>query len=126
MSVYKFTNPHPKGLKTNDCVVRAMSLAFNEDYLETRRKLNEYKRFLNLDSYKSNSFIYQYLEIYERLIIPPIKGKPRMRAADFVEAYGDGTYIVKMAKHLACIKDGKLLDTWDSGDKAIYTAWRIE
>ena len=23
-------------------------------------------------------------------------------------------------------KSGKLLDTWDSGDKAIYTAWRIE
>ena len=29
-----------------------------------------------------------------------------------------------MAKHIACIKDGKL-DTWDSSEKTIYTAWKI-
>jgi len=49
-----------------------------------------------------------------------------MRAKEFIETFGDGTFIVKMAKHLACIKNGKLLDTWDSSDKTIYTAWRIK
>ena len=48
-----------------------------------------------------------------------------MKADEFVWKYGKGTYIVKMAKHIACIKDGKLLDTWDSSEKTIYTAWKI-
>ena len=99
---------------------------FDDDYIEVRKILNDYKRFLNMDSYKDNKFIYEYLDIYERLIIPVVKGKPRMRAKEFIETYGDGTFIVKMAKHLACIKNGKLLDTWDSSDKTIYTAWRIK
>ncbi len=126
MSVYEFNNPHPKGLLTGDCVVRAVALAFDDDYIEVRKILNDYKRFLNMDSYKDNKFIYEYLDIYERLIIPVVKGKPRMRAKEFIETYGHGTFIVKMAKHLACIKNGKLLDTWDSSDKTIYTAWRIK
>lgn len=126
MSVYEYTNPHPKGLNTTDCVVRAVTLAFNADYIEIRKDLNEHKRFIGLDSYKGKKFIYDYLEPYERLIIPSVKGKPRMKAKEFIETYGTGTFIVKMAKHLVCIKNGKLLDTWDSSEKTIYTAWRIE
>ena len=125
MLIYEFTNPHPKGIKTGDCVVRAVALAFDKDYLEARRELNKAKRELKFDSYKDAKFIYDYLKEYERLIIAVERGKPRMKAAEFVWKYGKGTYIVKMAKHIACIKDGKLLDTWDSSEKTIYTAWKI-
>jgi len=126
MLVYEFTNPHPKGIKTGDCVVRAVSLAFDKDYLEARRDLNKAKRESKFDSYKDTKFIYDYLKEYERLIIAVERGKPRMKADEFVGKYGKGTYIVKMAKHIACIKNGKLLDTWDSSEKTIYTAWKIE
>lgn len=125
MLVYEFTNPHPKGIKTSDCVVRAVALAFDKDYLEARRELNKAKRESKFDSYKDTKFIYDYLKEYERLIIAVERGKPRMKADEFVLKYGKGTYIVKMAKHIACIKDGKLLDTWDSSEKTIYTAWKI-
>ncbi len=125
MLVYEFTNPHPKGIKTSDCVVRAVALAFDKDYLEARRELNKAKRESKFDSYKDTKFIYDYLKEYERLIIAVERGKPRMKADEFVWKYGKGTYIVKMAKHIACIKDGKLLDTWDSSEKTIYTAWKI-
>ena len=37
-------NRHPKNIDTSDCVVRAISTAFNRDYLEVRRELNECKR----------------------------------------------------------------------------------
>ncbi len=126
MSVYEYRNPHPKGLNTTDCVVRAVALAFDADYIETRKILNQHKRFIGIDSYKNKNFLYDYLEPYERIIIPKIKGKPRLNPEEFIKTYGNGTFIVKMAKHVVCIKNGKLLDTWDSSEKTIYTAWRIE
>lgn len=95
MLVYEFTNPHPKGIKTSDCVVRAVALAFDKDYLEARRELNKAKRESKFDSYKDTKFIYDYLKEYERLIIAVERGKPRMKADEFVWKYGKGTYIVK-------------------------------
>jgi len=77
MSVYELNNPHPKGLLTGDCVVKAVALAFDDDYIEVRKILNDYKRFLNMDSYKDNKFIYEYLDIYERLIIPVVRANQK-------------------------------------------------
>lgn len=54
------------------------------------------------------------------------KGRPRVKAEEFVLLFGKETFIVKMAKHIACIKDGKLLDTWDSSYRSIYIAWTIK
>lgn len=126
MSIYQYSNPHPKDLLTSDCVVRAVALAFDKDYLETRRTLNQEKRELGFNSYKDPKFIYKYLESFDRIIFKIPKGKPRVKSKNFVELFKEGTYIVKMSKHIACIKDGKLLDTWDSSGRAIYTAWKIK
>lgn len=126
MKIFEYRNPHPKGLETTDCVVRAIAIAFNKDYLEVRRDLNRKKNELGFTSYKATKFIYKYLDNFERIILKVEKGKHRVYTKEFIDKYKEGTYIVKMAKHVACIKDGKLLDTWDSSSKAIYTAWRIE
>lgn len=125
MSIYKYTNPHPKGLDTTDCVVRAIAIAFDSDYLETRKLLNRKKRELEFSSYKATQFIYKYLEDYERIKFKVDKGVKRINAVDFAKVYYEGTFIVKMAKHIVCIKNGLILDTWDSSDKTIYTAWKI-
>jgi hypothetical protein len=34
--MFKEHNAHPKGLKTSDCVVRAIATATNTDYMEVR------------------------------------------------------------------------------------------
>ena len=38
--MFKEFNAHPKGIKTDDCVVRAIATVTNNDYLEVRRDLN--------------------------------------------------------------------------------------
>ena len=125
MSYIKFNN-HPKGLETTDCVVRAISKAFDKDYLETRRELNLVKRELGFQSYKKTKFIYKYLSNYERLIIRVEKGKPRLKGYDFVEKYPKGTYILKMTGHITVVVDGVLYDLWDSRYRSVYTAWKIK
>jgi hypothetical protein len=123
--MYKEFNAHPKGLKTSDCVVRAISTATNSDYLECRRVLNRKKRELGYPSYKDTKFLYEYLKEYPRLIFKAVKGEPRIKGSDFTRLHPKGTYILKMAGHITVCVDGVILDTWDSTYRSVYTAWEI-
>ena len=94
--MYKEYNAHPKGLKTTDCVVRAIATATNSDYMETRNVLNRKKRELGYTSYKETKFLYDYFKGYPRLIFKPVKGEPRIKGSDFTELHSRGTYILKI------------------------------
>jgi len=118
-------NAHPKGIKTGDCVVRAIATASNKDYLECRRELNQAKRELGYSSYKDTKFLYDYLKYNPRLIFKPVKGEPRIKGSDFTELHPKGTYILKMAGHITACIDGVILDTWDCTYRSVYTAWEI-
>jgi hypothetical protein len=37
----------------------------------------------------------------------------------FAAEYPQGTYIVATGSHVACIKDGRLIDNWDSSDETV-------
>ena len=38
---------------------------------------------------------------------------------EFIKKHKTGTYIVCISRHVACVKNGKLYDTWDCG------AWKV-
>ena len=123
--MFKEFNAHPKGIKTSDCVVRAIATATDTDYLECRRELNQKKRELGYSSYKDTKFLYDYLTGYPRLIFKAIKGEPRIKGSDFTKLHPKGTYILKMAGHITACVDGVILDTWDCSYRSVYTAWEI-
>ena len=123
--MFKEFNAHPKGIKTGDCVVRAIATATKKDYLECRRELNQAKRELGHSAYKDTKFLYDYLKDYPRLIFKPVKGEPRIKGSDFTELHPKGTYILKMAGHITACIDGVILDTWDCTYRSVYTAWEI-
>ncbi|MFH5881211.1 hypothetical protein [Liberiplasma polymorphum] len=124
--MYKEYNAHPKGLKTSDCVVRAITTATNSDYLETRKILNRKKRELCYNTYKDTKFLYEYFQGYPRLIFKPIKGEPRIKGSDFTKLHPKGTFILKMTGHITACVDGVILDTWDCSYRSVYTAWEIK
>ncbi len=123
--MFKEFNAHPKGIKTGDCVVRAIATATKKDYLECRRELNQAKRELGHLAYKDTKFLYDYLKDYPRLIFKQVKGEPRIKGSDFTELHPKGTYILKMAGHITACIDGVILDTWDCTYRSVYTAWEI-
>jgi hypothetical protein len=126
VTMYKEYNAHPKGLKTSDCVVRAITTATNSDYLETRKILNRKKRELCYNTYKDTKFLYEYFKGFPRLIFKPIKGEPRIKGSDFTKLHPKGTFILKMAGHITTCIDGVILDTWDCSYRSVYTAWEIK
>lgn len=125
---YINTNPHPDGKNVGDCVVRAVTIATEEDYLETRRHLNRIKKELNESSYKNRKFIHKYAKLnnWEKISFPVVKGEPRMRAGEFASKYPEGTYILNMTGHVAAVSDGFLRDSWDSSNKMVYNAWKVK
>ena len=51
--MYKYYNPHPKGLSTEDCVKRAIVVVTGLDYSKVQRELNEYKMVTGAKSFNS-------------------------------------------------------------------------
>ena len=51
--MYKYYNPHPKGLSTDDCVKRALVVVTGRDYVTVQRELNEYKKVTGAKSFNS-------------------------------------------------------------------------
>lgn len=124
----RFLNVHPKGLRTGDCVCRAIALATDTPYLELRRALNKLKRDGNYESYRQRRFIRHYLEDIikaNNVKCTVEKGEHRITGKDFCDNNPYGVYILNMAHHLTCCIDGKIYDTWDCGDKCVYNAWKI-
>ncbi|NLL89455.1 MAG: hypothetical protein GX228_11165 [Firmicutes bacterium] len=124
--MFKEYNAHPKGIKTTDCVARAISTAMDKDYVECRRELNQKKREWSFTSYKDTEFLYKYFEGKPRLIFKAVKSEPRIKGSDFCELHPKGTYILKMAGHVTVGIDGVILDTWDCSYRSVYTAWKID
>ncbi len=126
--IYRYSNPHPEGKHVTDCVVRAITIAVEGDYLEVRKHLNRIKKELKETSYKNRKFMNKYTKLngWKKISFPAIKGQPRMRGTDFVKLYPKGTYILKLAKHVVAVVDGVYLDTWDCTEKMIYNAWEVK
>lgn len=125
---YEYYNAHPKGLRVNDCVKRAISLAAQMDYMEVSRELNRYKKITGAKSFNSDRNCFKYVEQVlkaKKLSFPAVKGKPRMNGSGFCYNYPKGRYILNMAGHWSCCVDGVIYDTWDCSEKCVYTAYEI-
>ncbi len=107
-----------------------MALAFGLDYdtaydhlaQHGRRSHRRFQLGKHLDKHKQAGL---FNCTVESLSFPAVKGEPRMNVAMFVERYGNGTYIIKVAKHVAAVMDGVLLDEHTYWHKCVYKAWRI-
>lgn len=62
---------------------------------------------------------------WERVSFPAAKGQKRMVAKELSKMDPKGKYIIRVARHVSVLSEGKLLDTWDCSDKCIYFAWKI-
>ena len=118
---FEKTNNNPLGIKTGDCVIRAISLALNKSWDEV---FNDLVKIAKIKKSVPNQDIvyFSYLEKYERVTIKAEKDKKRLKVEDIKYK----NCVVKVANHITCIKDGVLCDIWDIRKKAVYRYWIIE
>lgn len=121
---FAYTNPHPKGIKSHpDCVYRAIAIATGKDWLTVYDELTALGR--ELLSPPNGGLTYKtYLDrIADRIEVKTVGGRLRGKGVARLDA--SKTYVVSMANHMACVKDGKIRDTWNCGDKSAYIVWEL-
>lgn len=117
--MYVFFNNNPKGLKIGDCVVRAISAALNQPWERTYIDLC-IEGFMFSDMPNSNAIWASYLRSkgFKRSTIPDTC-PDCYTLSQFAREHHEGTYIVCTGSHVACIKNGRLLDNWDSSGETV-------
>ena len=112
--MYKYYNPHPDGMNTGDCVIRAIVKATSMDWHDVYSQLCVWG-YSMAEWGNSNRVWGQWLidHGYKRHSIPdtcPVC----YTIADFMRDHPHGTYIIGTGSHVVCIVDGVLYDSWDS------------
>lgn len=123
-------NCNPKKLNIQDCVIRAMSLAFDKDW-----RL-QYQELVSYTLIESPGWLCSYPQSFTNYLIDkgceectPFKaGRRKARVLDLHnhEKFSRGTYLVLIDRHLTCVKDNHLYDTWNCEDYIIRKIWEVK
>lgn len=121
---FHYYNANPKNRITGDCAFRAISTALDQDYNQTVMEMAELmcKTGYALDDTKG---IKAYLESKGCVIHsqPRHSDGTKYTGTEFCKEF-KGTCIANIGgHHIVCIKDGRILDTWDSSDGCIGNYW---
>lgn len=116
-------NIHPDDKLVGDCVKRAIAFATDSDYNEIKRELNRHKQITKSKYFNERKNWVSYVE--KVLKANKLLGYQNMKIGDFAKLNLKGSYIIKCRKHLTCVKDGKLYDTWNCSFKAINRVWEV-
>ena len=94
---FKKCNMNPKNLKVGDCVVRALTLADEDE---------DWKRV--------------YKELCEIGLKPNNK---RFTLKEYIDDNPDMQFVASIAKHLTFVDKGTLIDTWNCSSKCLGNYW---
>jgi len=119
-------NPNPAGRSVGDCAVRAVAAALGVDW-ETAYAMIAENGFLMGDMPSSNSVWGAVLRQngYYRHSLP--NTCPDCYTMEqFAEDHPEGVYVVGTGNHVATIRDGMIMDAWDSSQETPVFYWHKE
>lgn len=125
------------GSHTRDCVARAIANATGKDYKEVYDALNQLAKSEHRGKRKrgvSNSRTGVYGRTFRKYIEEVLgwKRHTTMQIGSGCQVHLEadelpkGNLIVKISRHLTCVKDGVLYDTYDCarfGSRCVYCYW---
>lgn len=116
-------NNNPTGRNVGDCAVRAVSVALGVDWEESFDLITEAARDMG-DMPSSDSVWGAVLRMhgfYRKAI--PNYCPDCYTAEDFAQDHPHGVYVLGFGGHVATIRDGILLDSWNSSDLSPQFYW---
>ena len=126
MAEWEQYNPNPAGRNVGDCAVRAVSAALGLDWptAYARIAVNGYLMF---DMPSSNSVWGSVLrqEGFSRHAVPNTC-QECYSVSDFADDHPQGVYVVATGGHVVTIRDGTVMDSWDSRLESPQFYWTKE
>lgn len=126
MRRWKPFNNNPVSRNVGDCAVRAVSVALGVDW-ETAFALIANNAYQMGDMPSSNAVWGSVLRQhgFKRSVIP--NSCPDCYTAEqFAADHPHGTYVLGFGNHVATVKDGVILDSWDSSQEIPQYYWAKE
>ena len=123
MARYKFLNLNPLGLREQDCVCRAISLALNEDYYTIKRKLELVGELFECEQLCVCCYKFLLDNVYNLDRIEECQG---MTVNEFADFFPQGVYIIRVDGHCTCVIDTQLLDIWNCGNEIVDIVWKVQ
>ena len=123
-ATFKYYNANPRNKHTTDCVVRAICAALDQSYEQTVRGLTELWIKTGYEMGEAKCFG-KYLELkgWVKNKQPRKFDNTKFTGKEFVKIF-KGVCVANLGgNHTVCIKDGKVLDIWDSTDGCIGNYW---
>lgn len=118
-------NPNPSQKEVPDCVIRAISIALNQPWIQTFDELVDVaRRDFNMPSADTVWGHYLYLLGFEPFLLP-FSCPKCITVNEFTKYYPVGTYIIGTGSHAVAVIDGNYYDSWNSGAEVCSFFWRI-
>lgn len=123
MGRWKQYNPNPVSRNVGDCSIRALTVALGVDWEEAFALLSA-NAFQMADMMSSNAVIGSVLRQhgFRRSVIPN-SCPDCYTIEDFAEDHPQGVYVVGTGSHVVAIRDGLILDSWDSSKEIPQYYW---
>lgn len=110
--MYVHFNENPCGINTGDCVVRAISIATGKAWYQVYAGLCVQGRFMC--GFGNFNEVWSAYLLYLGFNRHGLPYNPNYTVADFAKDHPHGTYILGTGKHAVCVKNGDVIDSWDS------------
>ncbi|MBO7374040.1 MAG: hypothetical protein J6Y48_15650 [Clostridia bacterium] len=124
VSRWRKYNPNPAGRSVGDCAVRAIAAALGVDW-ETAYAMITENGFQMGDMPSSNSVWGSVLRQHGfRRYALPNTCPECYTLGQFAEDHPEGIYVVGMGNHVATIRDGWIMDSWDSSRELPQYYWK--
>lgn len=123
MKRWRYFNPNPVARDVGDCSVRAVAAALDVDW-ETAYALIAEAGFDMGNVISANEVFGAVLRRHGFYKMELPKDCPDCYTAeDFAWENPNGTFVAVFDGHVACIRDGEILDSWDSSSEPIKYVW---
>ena len=124
--IFQKYNPNPNNNQVGDCVVRALCKATGKTWDSIYKELAQLGFTLKTmpNDYQAwHECLRQHG--FERQGVSIKKGDSRPKVRELAQQLGQGVYVMRVSGHLVTAKDGQYFDSFDSGNKAVYSYWKI-
>lgn len=125
---FKKLNVNPKGVKSGDCVIRAITTATKKDYFEVVDEMVKiYKKTGYIINDKHGYEKYLKTLGYEKQKQPRKPDGKKYTLKEFIDikAEPNKSYIISLANHLTAVENKVLIDIWDCSHKCVLNYWII-
>jgi hypothetical protein len=119
---FQYYNPNPLSRNVGDCAVRAVSAALDVDWETAYDMIAEAGR--NMADMPSSNEVWGALlrsHGFRKALLP--RCPDCYTAEEFARENPEGTFVIGLDHHVACIRDGRILDSWDSSGETAKFVW---